>query len=167
MVREVFRRPGKGGNDDLSVAKLSGPRSELLEPGSYDVVVDEAWLIASRGSVGNISVVLKLHDADTGTVIDTRPAWIAGPNAGRGPMAARNQAIISDLLSAAGIEEADYTAFTSTLLTNLVGKTFAVELSIDRGKLAASFNSIVRVDGLVVNDDAPSVLPFKSAAAAD
>jgi hypothetical protein len=166
-MREVFRRPNRSDNQDLSVAKLSGPRPELLDPGPYDVVVDEARLIASPRSPGNISVVLKLHDADTGTVIETRPAWIAGPNAGRGPMAARNQRIISDMLDAAGTPADSYERFTNELLANLVGKTFAVELGIDQGRLASSFNIITRIDGLVVNDDAPSVLPFKSAAAAD
>jgi hypothetical protein len=99
--------------------------------------------------------------------VDSRPAWVGGPHADRGTLAGRNQRIVADLLSAAGIEEADYAAFTDAVLANLVGKVFAVELGVDRGKLAASFNCIVNVYGLVVNDAEPAVLPFRSNPAAE
>jgi hypothetical protein len=165
MPREVFRRPGQGSNTVLSVTKQTAQRPELVEPGAYDVLVEEARLVGRPGS--NVSVALKLRTTDTQTIVDTRPLWIGGPHADRGPMAARNQRIVSDLLTAAGIDDDSFTTFTDAVLANLVGKVFAVELGIDRGKLASSFNCIARVDGLVVNDAEPSVLPFKPTAAAE
>jgi hypothetical protein len=167
MPREVFRRPGKNDGRELSVAKSTTQRPELLDPGQYDVRIEEARLVGSSHSSGNISVALRLREVDSRAIVDTRPLWIGGPHADRGPMAARNQRIVSDLLAAAGIDDDSFTTFTDAVLANLVGKVFAVELGIDRGKLAASFNSINRIDGQVVDPDEPAVLPFTSAAAAD
>jgi hypothetical protein len=167
MPRTVFRRLNRGDNQDISVEKLEAPRSELLDPGSYDVEVTEARLVTSARSPGNVSIVLRLRLPDSGAVVETRPTWVSGPNANRGPMAARNQHLVSDLLAAVGIAETDYTTFTNPVLANLVGKVFAVELAIDRGALADRFNRITRVDGLVINDTEPTVLPFRSGSAAE
>jgi hypothetical protein len=163
MARTVFRRPDST-TDDISVTKSTEPRPQLFDPGSYDVEVTEARLVTSRRSPGNVSVALKLRLPDSGTAIDTQPMWIAGPRAGQGPLASRNQRIIEDLLACIGIEE---DTFTNAQLAQLVGKTFAVELSLDQSRLGTAFNTIAHVAGLVVPENEPTVLPFRSGSAAE
>jgi hypothetical protein len=167
MPREVFRRPTSKLNDaDLSASKPTGPRRELVEPGDYDVVIDQAHLVKGRDDPRNRSVALELRDLDSGKVIDTRPLWVAGPNADRGPMASHNWGIVADLLNEIGVAEQSYPTFTNPLLSQLVGKMFSLEIGIDRGRDGKKCNNVLRVNGRLADaaDDGPDVLPFSSAA---
>jgi hypothetical protein len=173
MPRVTFRRLSKTGNsdgsDDLSATKIK-QRRKLFDPGEYDVTASKAELVTNKRRTGDVSVALELHDADNPhELIDLRPLWVAGPNADRGTLAERNQGILIDLLTAAGVAESSYSELTNTVLNSLIGKTFGVELGIDQGRMGGTFNTIVRVFGAVEDEDetAAPVVPLKPAATAD
>jgi|SRR6516165_9513176 hypothetical protein len=151
MAREVFTRKGSSvGPERLSVstATLKQALPELVDPDEYAVKITEARLTSDRkrrNSKGNVSIVLTLVDSKTEQPFDTRPLWIDGPNASVGNLAPRNYKVIVDLLAALGIDEASYTEINDDLLAKLIGKSFEVELDVDRGRNGRAFNYIARV----------------------
>jgi hypothetical protein len=134
----------------LSVSLKDTVRHILANPGDYACRVEKAELVESRRRVGNVSVVLELTDPASGEHFDHRPMWIAGPNADRGNMVARNQAILADLLSAIGVPEPD--GIDDTMLARLVGTTFDLTLGIKEDRAGEAFNKIVRVNGVLDTD---------------
>jgi hypothetical protein len=165
LPRQIFRRSEKEPSAELSVstAKLKEARRTLADPGIYLATVLKAELVTNKRRTGDISVALVLRDAESGQIFDMRPLWIDGPNAARGTMAGHNRSIIFDLLTAAGIEEGNYDTVDNTLLNNLVGRTFEVEIGVDRGAMGMTLNVVSRVDGLVEEAD---VVPLKTTPAA-
>ena len=72
------------------------------------------------------SVVLDLIE-ESGGRVDTLPLWVDGPNAGVGDLAARNQHIIAQLLTLAGLPTAGN---VGTLIPKLAGLEFDARLAL-------------------------------------
>jgi hypothetical protein len=158
MARKVF---SKGATRKLSVSTENVARPTLVDRGDYLCSVKRAALIESHRG-GNISVVLELLDPESNDHYDTRPLWVAGPNAGEGNMAGRNLGIVRDLLEAVGIPPDAYKEITDELLARLVNKTFDLRLDLDRGSRGGEFNVIVRVNQVI---DPPDAVPVPNPAA--
>jgi hypothetical protein len=162
MAKTVFSRSsGKSISRKLTVSTESIVRRVLANPGDYTCTVAKAALIEPRNA-GNISAVIELVDPPSGDYFDLRPLWIDGPNAANGNMAARNIAVIADLLEAIGIPPGSYKELNDELLARLIDKTFELTLDLDRGGRGGMFNIIVRVNGTI---DPADVVQFPNSAA--
>jgi hypothetical protein len=135
----------------VSTKDLVQQRRILADPGDHAATIENATLVKSQR--GNVSVVLALGNPDTGHLFDVRPLWIDGPNAAAGTMAARNLAIIGDLLEAVGVAPDSYNAIDNKLLASLVGKTFDIHRSLEYGQTGQVFNAIALINGLIEDAD--------------
>lgn len=133
------RQPAKApGSSQINFA--AAKKTILLDPGLYELRIERAEPV---GRNGNTSVALTLTDIASGQIVNTKPMWVAGPNARFGDLAERNQAIIADLLRLAGQPlEGD----TAALLASLAGLRFMGDLGIESDQNANPFNSLRGVE---------------------
>ena len=138
FVRPNRQQPNAPGSSQINFA--AAKKTVLLDPGRYELRIERAELV---GRQGNTSIALTTTDIASGQIVNTKPMWVAGPNARFGDLAERNQAIIADLLRLAGQPlEGD----TAALLASLAGLRFMGDLGIESDQNANPFNSLRGVE---------------------
>jgi len=122
--------------------------ARTFEPGFYQLRIDAARLVVAR--TGNVSIALDIIEMDSGVLADTRPLWIAGPNATVGRLAAENQALVAQLLELAG-QNIDGEIQLADVVPKLVGLTFDARLALATdSRTGRTYNAVAAI----IMDDA-------------
>ena len=138
FVRPNRQQPNAPGSSQINFA--AAKKTVLLDPGRYELRIERAELV---GRQGNTSIALTTTDIASGQIVNTKPMWVAGPNAKSGDLSEQNQAVIADLLRLGGQPlEGD----PAVLLKGLVGLRFVGDLGIESDQNANPFNSLRGVE---------------------
>lgn len=133
------RQPAKApGSSQINFA--AAKKTVLLDPGRYELRIERAESVRRQG---NTSIALTTTDIASGQIVNTKPMWVAGPNAKSGDLSEQNQAVIADLLRLAG-QPLD--GDPAVLLKGLVGLRFLGDLGIESDQNANPFNSLRGVE---------------------
>ena len=138
FVRPSSRQANAPGPSQINFA--AAKKTVLLDPGRYELRIERAESVRRQG---NTSIALTTTDIASGQIVNTKPMWVAGPNARFGDLAEQNQAVIADLLRLGGQPlEGDLAG----LLKGLVGLRFLGDLGIESDQNANPFNSLRGVE---------------------
>lgn len=138
FVRPSSRQANAPGPFQINFA--AAKKTVLLDPGRYELRIERAELV---GRQGNTSIALTTTDIASGQIVNTKPMWVAGPNARFGDLAEQNQAVIADLLRLGG---QPLEGNLAGLLKGLVGLRFLGDLGIESDQNANPFNSLRGVE---------------------
>lgn len=119
--------------------------AHVFEPGDYRLRIESARIIQNGP---NVFVALDLVMVEGDDRIDSRPLWVAGPNAGVGPYASENQHLIAQLLTLAGEPTSGN---VNSLIPKLTGLEFAGYLILKRDSTGRTYNTL----GTIHQDGAP------------
>ena len=138
FVRPNSQQANAPGSVKLNFA--TAKKTVLLDPGRYELRIERAELVRRQG---NTSIALTTTDIASGQIVNTKPMWVAGPNAKSGDLSEQNQAVIADLLRLAG-QPLD--GDPAVRLKGLVGLRFLGDLGIESDQNANPFNSLRGVE---------------------
>jgi hypothetical protein len=130
---------------NLDFGAAAAKVARVFEPDDYKMRIESARVI-QNGS--NILVALDLVMVEGGDRIDSRPLWVAGPNAGIGPYAAENQHLLAQLLALAGQPTSGN---VNDIIPKLKGLEFDCFLVLKRDSNGRTYNALATVH----QDDAP------------
>lgn len=130
-------------NIDFGAAATQVAR--VFEPGDYRLRIETARVVQSGQ---NVLVALDLVMVDGGDRIDSRPLWVAGPNASIGPYAAENQHLLAQLLALAGQPTSGN---VNNIIPKLSGLEFDGYLILKRDSNGRAYSALATVP----QDDAP------------
>jgi hypothetical protein len=130
---------------DFGAAATKIPR--VYEPGEYRLRIESVRIIQSAR---NVLIALDLIELESGGRVDTLPLWVDGPAANAGDLAAKNQHVIAQLLTLAGLPTAGN---VSSLIPKLAELEFDARLvlAVD-GRSGRTHNELAEVFAAV---DAP------------
>ena len=130
---------------NLDFGAAAAKVAHVFEPDDYKMRIETARVVQSGQ---NILIALDLVMMEGGDRIDSRPLWVAGPNAGISPFAAENQNLVAHLLSLAGQPT---TGNINALIPKLTGLEFEGYLILKRDSNGRTYNALATVH----QDDAP------------
>lgn len=130
---------------NLDFGAAAAKIARVFEPDDYKMRIETARVVQSGQ---NILIALDLVMVEGGGRIDSRPLWVAGPNAGISPFAAENQNLVAQLLSLAGQPT---TGNINALIPKLTGLEFEGYLILKRDNNGRTYNALATVH----QDDAP------------
>jgi hypothetical protein len=125
-MRKFIRQKSNGNAADVNLdfGAAAAKIARVFEPDEYKFRVQSARLIQRNE---NILVALDLVELESGGRVDGLPLWVDGPNAGVGDLAAKNQHVIAQLLTLAGLPTAGN---VGTLIPKLAGLEFDARLAL-------------------------------------
>ena len=125
-MRKFVRQKSNGNAADVNIdfGAAAAKLARTLEPDEYKIRVSSARVIQHNE---NVLVALDLVDRESGGRVDTLPLWVAGPNASVGDLAAKNQHVIAQLLTLAGLPTSGN---VGTLIPKLAGLEFDARLAL-------------------------------------
>jgi hypothetical protein len=143
LVMKKFSRQ-KSGNApaadiNLDFGAAAAKVARVFEPDDYKMRIETARVVQS-GS--NVLVALDLVMVEGGDRIDSRPLWVAGPNAGTGPYAAENQHLLAQLLALADLPTSGN---VNSLIPKLMGLEFDGYLILKRDSTGRTYNTLANI----------------------
>jgi hypothetical protein len=141
-MRKFVRQKSSGNAPDveLDFGAAAAKVARTFEPNEYKLRVQSARIIQRNE---NILIALDLVELESGGRVDGLPLWVDGPNAGAGDLAVRNQNIIAQLLTLAGLPTAGN---VSTLIPKLVGLEFDARLALAvDGRSGRTHNEVAEI----------------------
>jgi hypothetical protein len=142
MQRKFVRQKSNGGVPDVNIdfGAAAAKVARVFEPEDYKLRIETARVIPKNQ---NVLVALDLVELESGSRVDTRPLWVAGPKADADNLTADNQLLIAKLLTLAKLPTVGN---VSELIPKLAGLTFDARLVLDvDNRNGRSFNSIADV----------------------
>ena len=124
---------------DLDFGAAAANVARVFEPGDYRLRIESARVIQSGP---NVLVALDLVMVEGGDRIDSRPLWVAGPNAGIGPYALKNQHLLAQLLALAGQPTS---GSVNSLIPKLTGLEFDGYLVLKREDTGRTYNTLATI----------------------
>jgi hypothetical protein len=149
-MRKFVRQKKSNGNAadvELDFGAAAAKVARTFEPNEYKLRVQSAKVIQRNE---NILVALDLVELGSGGRVDGLPLWVDGPNAGVGDLTAKNQHVIAQLLTLAGLPTAGH---VGTLIPKLAGLEFDARLALAvDGRSGRTHNELAEIFSAV---DAP------------
>jgi hypothetical protein len=140
-MRKFVRQKSNGAPDvNIDFGAAAAKVARTFEPEDYKLRIESARVIPKNQ---NVLVALDLVELGSGSRVDTRPLWVAGPKADAGALTASNQHLIAQLLTLAKLPTSGN---VSELIPKLAGLEFDARLVLDvDNRNGRSFNSIADV----------------------